>query len=82
VAVHSYEERALGLGADAKASAIVEMALESLPASTFGVGIDANIVTASIRAIIAGANRLLQRVGPEKAQTYLAALQTRIRAVA
>jgi 2-isopropylmalate synthase len=82
VAIHSYEERALGLGADARASAIVEMALEGLPSSTYGVGMDANIVTASIQAIISGANRLLRRAPEQTAQAHLATLLAPLRAVA
>ena len=82
LAVHSYEERALGLGADAKASAIVEMAIEGLATSTFGVGMDANIVTASVRALVSGANRLLQRLPEESARQYLNVMQAPLRAVA
>ncbi|MGA8008666.1 MAG: 2-isopropylmalate synthase [Thiomonas sp.] len=82
VTIHSYEERALGLGADARASAIVEMALEGLASSTYGVGMDANIVTASIQAIISGANRLLQRTPEDAAKTHIASLTEPLRAVA
>ncbi len=82
VAIHSYEERALGLGADARASAIVEIAIEGLPSGTYGVGIDANIVTASLQAIFAGMNRLLQRVPQNVAAQHLAAMQAPLRAVA
>jgi len=82
LAVHSYEERALGLGADAKASAIVEMAIEGLPTSTYGIGMDANIVTASVRALISGANRLLHRLPAGVAEGHLNALHAPLRAVA
>ncbi|OIQ75524.1 2-isopropylmalate synthase [mine drainage metagenome] len=82
VSIHSYEERALGLGADARASAIVEIALDGLPASTYGAGIDANIVTASIQAIFSGANRLLLRSSVADAAKHLAAMQAPLRAVA
>ena len=63
VNVLSYEERSLGQGADAKASAFVEVMLEGQSGSAYGVGIDANIVTASIQALLSGANRLLARRG-------------------
>ena len=82
VAIHSYEERALGLGADARASAVVEIALEGLPAGTYGVGIDANIVTASLQAIFSGVNRLLQRCPHADAARHIATLQAPLRAVA
>ena len=82
LAVHSYEERALGLGADAKASAVVEMAIAGSATSTYGVGMDANIVTASVRALISGANRLLQRLPEAEAQRHLESMQAPLRAVA
>jgi 2-isopropylmalate synthase len=82
LAVHSYEERALGLGADAKASAIIEMAIDGLPTSTYGVGMDANIVTASVRALISGANRLLRRLPADAAERRLDTLRAPLRAVA
>jgi 2-isopropylmalate synthase len=82
VAIHSYEERALGLGADARASAIVEIAIEGLPSGTYGVGIDANIVTASLQAIFAGMNRLLQRAPQDVTARHVAAMQAPLRAVA
>jgi 2-isopropylmalate synthase len=67
VSVQSWEERSLGQGADSRAAAIVEIALEGCPGSCFGVGIDANIVTASLRAILAGVNRCLARAASQPA---------------
>ena len=80
--VHSYEERALGLGSGARAVAMVELAMEGMPATTFGVGIDPNIVTASIRAIVSGANRLLARADTTERETLLKGLQAKLKAVA
>ena len=80
--VQSYEERALGLGSGARAVAMVEVAMESMTASTFGVGIDPNIVTASIRAIVSGANRLLQRADMAEREALLKGLQAKLKAVA
>lgn len=57
--LHSYEERAMGRGADAKAAAFVEVSMEGVPGMTFGVGLHDNIVTATILAVISGVNRLL-----------------------
>ncbi|MCC7328567.1 MAG: 2-isopropylmalate synthase [Gammaproteobacteria bacterium] len=74
VEVQSYEERSLNQGADSRALAIVEMALQGVTGSTFGAGIDANIVTASVRALMAGLNRMLARVGAEERRHFLAAL--------
>jgi 2-isopropylmalate synthase len=61
VRIQHYEERALTQGADAKAIAIAELAGAQVAGSAFGVGIDANLVTASIRAVIAGINRAYAR---------------------
>ncbi len=61
VRVQHYEERALTQGADARAIAIAEMAGEAIVGSAFGVGIDANLTTASIRAVISGINRAYAR---------------------
>ncbi len=80
--VQSYEERALGLGSGARAVAMVEVAMEGMTASTFGVGIDPNIVTASIRAIISGANRLLERADAAERDPLLKGLQAKLKAVA
>ncbi|WCM93189.1 2-isopropylmalate synthase [Acidovorax sp. NCPPB 2350] len=59
--VDHYEERATGAGANAQALAIVEAALEGVPGATFGVGLDHSIVSASVQAVVAVANRLLAR---------------------
>lgn len=61
VRVLAYEERSLGQGADARAAAFVEIADERRGGSCYGVGIDANIVTASVRAIVSAVNRLAAR---------------------
>ena len=52
-----YSEHALGTGADATAVAYVE--LLSGGTSRFGVGQHKNIVLASLRALVSGANRVL-----------------------
>jgi len=82
VKVLSYEERALGQGADSRALAIVELAIEGIPGSTFGAGLDANIVTASVRAILAGINRTLERAGEAAAERALAGLAAPAQVVA
>lgn len=60
VDVLSYEERAIGHGADAKALAVIELYDKNTQRSTFGLGIHDNIITASFQAILACANRLAQ----------------------
>ncbi len=80
--VQSYEERSLGHGASARAAAMVEVALEDMATTTFGVGLDPNIVTASIRAIVSGANRLLQRADDATRAELLKTMQAKLRAAA
>ena len=50
-----YREHAVGRGADAKAAAYVEARIGGRP--LFGVGIDTNIVVASLNAVVSAANR-------------------------
>ena len=57
--VRSYEERSMGKGGDAKACAFIEVTQAGSERECYGVGLDANIVTASIRALLSGANRLV-----------------------
>ncbi len=56
IRVMDYHEHAIGSGADARAASYIELRLNN-GATRFGVGIDANIVTASFRAIVSGLNR-------------------------
>ncbi|WP_372397277.1 2-isopropylmalate synthase [Azospirillum sp. HJ39] len=53
--VVDYREHAIGAGEDAQACAYVEV--KSGERTLFGVGIDADIVTASLRALVSAANR-------------------------
>ena len=57
VRVLNYAEHAIGEGASAKAIAYVEMRVDDADVC-YGVGIDANIVSASLRAIISGLQRV------------------------
>ncbi|RYY25446.1 MAG: 2-isopropylmalate synthase [Sphingomonadales bacterium] len=54
--VVDYTEHAIGHGADAQAAAYVECRTED-GRTVFGVGIDADIATASVRAVLSAANR-------------------------
>ncbi len=56
--IDAYEERSLGGGADARAVAYIEAAIEGVPGTRFGVGIDESIIAASLRALVSAANRL------------------------
>jgi 2-isopropylmalate synthase len=54
--VVDYSEHAIGHGADAQAAAYVECRTVD-GRTVFGVGIDADIATASVRAVLSAANR-------------------------
>jgi 2-isopropylmalate synthase len=56
VQIMDYHEHAIGAGADAVAAAYVEIRYDG-GKPIYGVGLDSNIVTASIRAIVSGLNR-------------------------
>ena len=58
--VADYREHAMGMGANASAVAYVELRLAD-GSSLFGVGIDKNIVVASLKAVLSGVNRALKR---------------------
>jgi 2-isopropylmalate synthase len=55
--VVDYNEHAIGHGADAQAAAYVECRTAS-GATVFGVGLDTDIATASVRAVLSAANRI------------------------
>ncbi|QPF74949.1 2-isopropylmalate synthase [Roseateles sp. DAIF2] len=64
VRVLDYHEHSIGSGADAKAVAYLELRVGPADGgglTLFGVGIDANIVSASLKAIISGLRRAAQR---------------------
>ncbi|GGH56283.1 2-isopropylmalate synthase [Comamonas phosphati] len=57
VRVLNYAEHAIGEGANAKAIAYVELRIDESQV-VYGAGVDANIVSASLRAIISGLQRV------------------------
>ncbi len=56
IRVIDYHQHAIGAGADAKAAAYVEMRVDESQ-TLFGVGIDADIIAASLKAIVSGLDR-------------------------
>ncbi|KAF1023476.1 MAG: 2-isopropylmalate synthase [Paracidovorax wautersii] len=70
VTLHHYEERAMGHGANATAVAYAEVARTDAASSTFGVGMHANILTASIQAVVSGVNRLYARAEGQDRATF------------
>src|SRR5262249_52955021 len=63
--VRDYHEHALGRGAQAEAVAYVEVRRGGGP-SVHGVGIDANLVAASLRAVVAATNRAVSAETPKR----------------
>ncbi|HOW61438.1 MAG TPA: 2-isopropylmalate synthase [Candidatus Contendobacter sp.] len=61
VRVVDYHEHAIGAGANATAVSYVEVRMDGEPATRFGVGIDSNIVTASLNAVVSALNRALRQ---------------------
>jgi 2-isopropylmalate synthase len=69
IQVRSYEERSMAAsvdGGEAQACAFVEVVSQGR--EFYGVGLDANIVTASIKAIVSGVHRSREYAGEEVAQ--------------
>jgi 2-isopropylmalate synthase len=58
--VVDYREHTMGHGADATAAAYMELRTPD-GATVFGVGIDKNIVVASLKAVVSGVNRALRK---------------------
>ena len=65
--VRSYEERSMGKGGDARACAFMEVTHNGSEREYYGVGMDANIVTASIKALLSGVNRVSAKSVADKA---------------
>ena len=64
ITVLDYHEHAIGAGADAKAITYIELRVDG-GKSLFGVGMDSNIVTASLKAILCGLNRSMRAATPK-----------------
>jgi 2-isopropylmalate synthase len=69
--VLDYHEHAIGSGADAKAVAYLEVRIGDA-ITLFGVGIDSNIVSASLKAITSGLHRAMRQGHLHFAQAALA----------
>lgn len=57
LSVVDYHEHAISAGSDAKAVTYIELKIGTATKATYGVGIDGNIVTASLKAILSALNR-------------------------
>ena len=69
VRVLDYHEHAIGSGADARAVAYLELRIDESQ-TLFGVGMDANIVSASFNAIISGLRRSRATPAESAAKTF------------
>jgi 2-isopropylmalate synthase len=63
IAVVDYHEHAVGAGANASAATYIELRVGEGGRALFGVGIDSNILTASLKAILSGLNRAVRLQG-------------------
>ena len=63
ITVMDYHEHAIGSGADARAITYIELRVDG-GKSLYGVGMDSNIVTASLKAVIGGLNRSIRQAVP------------------
>ena len=63
IQVRGYEERSIGSGGDARACAFIEVIRNGGKRECFGVGIDANIITASVKALMSAAARVCGQEG-------------------
>jgi 2-isopropylmalate synthase len=75
VRVLGYHEHSIGSGADARAVAYLELRIGATAGAgqtLFGVGIDTNIVSASLKAIVSGLTRALGPVNAAEAEASLA----------
>jgi 2-isopropylmalate synthase len=71
IAVLDYHEHSIGAGANARAAAYLELRIDNIR-TLFGVGIDTNIVSASLKAILSGLSRSHGVASAADAQTALA----------
>jgi 2-isopropylmalate synthase len=75
VSLQSFEERAIGSGAAARAAAYIELSASEMAGGRFGVAIHANIVTASILALFSGLNRILRALDQPTRESWLLQLR-------
>ncbi len=59
IKVMDFHEHAISAGADAQAASYIELRLNDAPTG-FGVGVDANILTASFKAVLSAVNRQIE----------------------
>ena len=65
VSLYDYVEHAMSAGGDARAAAYVDLDVNGV--RLWGVGIDADIATASLRAIVSSVNRAVRAASPQLA---------------
>ena len=76
IQIHHYEERALSQGSDASAIAYIEITRPDFPGALYGVGIHANIVTASLLAVLSAINRIVQQMDDDRQTQMLQTIKT------
>jgi 2-isopropylmalate synthase len=71
VQIRHYEEHSRHFGSNADAVAYVEISNDSMNGTLHGVGIDSNIVTASLLAIVSAVNRIFNNIDGEIQQQLI-----------
>ena len=79
VKLMDFHEHAISAGADAQAASYIELRLNDAP-TAFGVGIDANIVTASFKAVLSAINRQIDIASQAANQETQASIKTAVAA--
>ncbi|WP_435100697.1 2-isopropylmalate synthase [Arhodomonas sp. AD133] len=73
VRVQHYEEHSMGRGSDAQAVCFMELSCDGVAGDVFGVGMDGNIVSASIKAVVSGVNRIWDRLPEDRRKHFFRA---------
>jgi 2-isopropylmalate synthase len=71
IRVIDYHQHAIGAGADAQAVAYLELRVDD-ECTLFGVGVDANIISASLKAVVSGLERKRAQGTPRAASAAVA----------
>lgn len=75
IKIQHYEEHSRNFGSNADAIAYVEIAGHNIDGSLYGIGVDSNIVTASLAAILSAVNRAIKNISEQDLRHTLKKLE-------